>query len=95
MIEIQDSAHYIHILKVFEVSLLKLFNHSLILIMYGIYLKNKTISICQCHWQPTSKDQHSYFDDSSKFQSRNFRLKLKFISVLQLKETICNLTFLS
>ena len=45
MIEIQDSAHYIHILKVFEVSLLKLFNHSLILIMYGIYLKNKTISI--------------------------------------------------
>jgi hypothetical protein len=45
MIEIQDSAHFIHILKVFEVSLLKLFNHSQILIMYGIYLKNKTISI--------------------------------------------------
>ena len=45
MIEIQDSAHYIHILKVFEVSLLKLFHHSLILIMYGIYLNNKTISI--------------------------------------------------
>ena len=41
MIEIQDSAHYIHILKVFEVSLLKLFHHSLILIMYGIYLKKQ------------------------------------------------------